>query len=444
MSFIKLIEADFIVTVDPNDRVLKAHTLAIQDGKIQGLVPHDAARKKYPNADLISLPGQVLMPGFVNAHTHAAMSLFRGLADDLPLFRWLEEVIWPCERLFANETFVSDGAELAIAEMLLSGTTCFNDMYRLPEATAQAADKTGIRAVMGLRVNNFRTGWGEDPDLYFDQALNLADRYCNHPLISTAFAPHAPYTLNDEPLERMRFHANRLDLRIHLHLHESKWEIDHSIKTFSQRPLARLRELGLLSEKLLAVHAVHLSQSEIEDLETHRVNIAHCPRSNLKLGNGVCPVPVLLDHDVNVALGTDSAASNNSLDMLAELRTATLLTTLSDGKSSPISVHTALRMATAGGAKALGLGDKTGSLEPGKAADVIAVDLNTVTNQPYYNPVSALVYSAGRGDITHVWVAGQLLVNSGKLVRQDINNLVDKCQYWRNKIEQHRESLTQH
>ncbi len=429
-----LIHARWVIPVEPTETILENHAIAIHDGRILNILPSAQASATYQAETTHQLDEQALIPGLVNSHTHAAMSLLRGLADDLPLMEWLNEHIWPAEREWVSSEFVHDGVQLAVAEMLRSGTTCFNDMYFFPDITAHAASAAGIRAVVGLIVIDFPTAWAADADEYLHKGIEVHDRFRSNPLISCAFAPHAPYTVSDEPLERIRTWADELDLPIHIHLHETESEVTAALEKEGRRPLQRLAELGLLSPRLVAVHMTRLEAEEIEQLATCGGHVVHCPESNLKLASGFCPVQKLLDAGINVALGTDGAASNNDLDMLGEMRSAALLAKAVAGQPGAIPAGTALRMATLGGARALGLEEQIGSLVPGKAADIVAIDLGGIETRPVYHPLSQLVYAAGREHVTDVWVAGRHLLKERTLTTLDEQAILDRTAQWQSRI----------
>jgi 5-methylthioadenosine/S-adenosylhomocysteine deaminase len=362
------------------------------------------------------------------------MSLLRGLADDLPLMTWLNEHIWPAEGRWVNEEFVHDGSQLAIAEMLLGGTTCFNDMYFFPDVTGRAADAAGIRAVVGLIAIDFPTVWAADADAYLRKGLEVHDQFRGNGLIHTAFAPHAPYSVADGLLERIRILADELELPIHIHLHETHDEIVQGLQQHGNRPLQRLQELELLSPSLLAVHMTHLEEAEIDLFARGGGHVVHCPESNLKLASGFCPVARMMKAGINVALGTDGAASNNDLDMFSEMRTAALLAKGVAADASAVPAARALSMATINGAKALGLATETGSLEIGKSADLVAVDLHRLQTQPVYHPISQLVYATGREQVQQVWVGGRQLVRKGELTTLDQSKLLSRAAHWHNRI----------
>jgi len=429
-----LIHARWVIPVEPDDRVAEHHSIAIVDGRIAALLPTGQARREFDAREVLELGAHALIPGMVNAHTHAAMTLFRGLADDLPLMEWLTKHVWPAEAKWVSPEFVRDGVEHAIAEMLRGGTTCFNDMYFFPAATAQAAETLGMRAVVGMIALDFPSAYAQGADDYLHKGLQLHDQLRHSALVTTAFAPHAPYTVSDAPLEKIRMYADELDRPIHMHVHETAHEVEEAMARFGVRPLERLAQLGLLGPRLLAVHMTQLLDAEIETLARLNVHVVHCPESNLKLASGFCPVHKLLQAGVNVALGTDGAASNNDLDMLGEMRTAALLAKGIAADATALPAHAALRMATLNGARALGLEERIGSIVPGKAADLAAIDLSSIGTQPVYDPVSQLVYSATRDQVTDVWVDGKRLLAARQLTRMHEHELAQKAQAWRDKI----------
>jgi 5-methylthioadenosine/S-adenosylhomocysteine deaminase len=429
-----LLHARWIIPVEPENTVHEHYSLAVKDGRIHALLPGGEARSRYRADVELELVDHALIPGLINAHTHAAMSLFRGLADDLPLMEWLNNHIWPAEGTWVGPEFVRDGTRLAMAEMLRGGITCFNDMYFFPDETAQAAHEAGMRAMLGMILIDFPTAWAQDAEEYLDKGLKLHDHYRNHPLIATAFAPHAPYTVSDGPLQRVRILADELDVPIHMHVHETAAEVQQGVELHGVRPLQRLDKLGLTSPRLLGVHMTQLDDGEIAAYGRSGAHVVHCPESNLKLASGFCPVHKLLQAGINVAIGTDGAASNNDLDMFAEMRAAALLAKAVAHDASALPAHLALRMATLNGAAALGLADETGSLVTGKAADIAAVHLGAIETQPLYHPISQLVYAAGSRRVSDVWVAGQHLVKEGVLTTLDEQDILAKARAWQQKI----------
>ncbi len=425
-----LLHARWVIPIARHARqqTLENHAIAIDDGHIIDIIPSNQADRHYQPRTKKNYSNHVLMPGFINCHTHAAMNLFRGLADDLHLMDWLQNHIWPAEAAFVNEAFVQHGTELAIAEMLRSGTTCFNDMYFFPDVTARVATDTGIRACVGLIVIDAPTVWANSIEEYLDKGLAVRDHFKDHELISTAFAPHAPYTVANSSLQKISVLANELDLNIHMHVHETAHEVNEALKTTGKRPLQRLDELGLLSPALLAVHMTQLTPAEIERAATTGTSIVHCPESNMKLASGICPVVALQQAGVNIALGTDSASSNNDLDMFSEMRSAALLAKVSTQDATALTAYEVLKMATINAAQALGIDATTGSLEKGKSADIIAVNFDTIESTPVYDPISHLVYSCSREQVSDVWIAGKQCLNERHLTTLDENKIKQQAQ----------------
>ncbi len=429
-----VLQARWVIPVEPESVIHENYSLVIDDGKIIDLLAHDQALSQYQPRRLERLEQHVLIPGMINCHTHAAMSLLSGVADDLPLMDWLQNHIWPAEQKWVSEAFVRDGTDLAIAEMLRGGTTCFNDMYFFPEIAAQQAAMHGIRANIGLIIFDFPTIWAENADTYLAKGLALHEQLRHERLITTSFAPHAPYTVSDEPLRKMLTFADEMDLSIHMHLHETSQEVREQQQKTGQTPLRRMYDLGLLTPSFMAVHMTQLSGQEIQLYAETGGHIIHCPESNLKLASGFCPVAACLDAGINVALGTDGAASNNDQDMLAEMRIAALLAKGVSGRADALPAMQALKMATLNGAKALGLDAEIGSLKVGKAADVVAIDLSEVETQPVFNPLAQIVYAASRHQVSDVWVAGKKLLNKRQLTGVDLQDLRQRAAVWQQRL----------
>jgi len=429
-----IISARWIVPVEPARTVLASHALVVSDERIVAVLPVTEAVARYSSYDRIDLADHVLIPGLVNLHTHAAMTLMRGMADDLTLMDWLKQHIWPAEMRHVCEDFVRDGAQLACAEMLLGGVTCFSDMYFYPQATAAAAIKAGMRAAIGLIVIEFPSPYASDAQDYLSKGLALRDTLRGEPLLSFCLAPHAPYTVSDQTLRRVVTYASELDIPIHTHVHETTAEIAQSIEQHGMRPLSRLEGLGLLGPSLIAVHAVHLQADEIDLLAHHGCHVAHCPSSNLKLASGFAPVRSLINAGVNVGIGSDGAASNNRLDMFSEMRLAALLAKAVSNDATAVPAWEALEMATLRPARALGLESTIGSLATGKFADLVAVRLADVHTSPCYDPVSQLVYAAGREDVSHVWVNGRLVVDNRNLTTLNADAIMARAAFWRNRM----------
>ena len=429
-----LIEARWLVPVEPVGAVLENHAVAVNDGRIVALLPQAEAAVRFSPRQRKRLDQHVLIPGLVNLHTHAAMTLLRGLADDLPLMEWLHDHVWPAEAKHVCEQFVHDGSLLACAEMLRGGITCFNDMYFFPKAAADAALASGMRAAIGLITVDFPSNYAADADDYLAKGLAVRDELLEEPLLSFCLAPHAPYTVGERSFAKVLTLAEQIEVPIHLHLHETVQEIDDSEQRFGMRPIERIRRLGLLSPALIAVHAVHLNAQEIELLAEHGCSVAHCPSSNLKLASGIAPITQLLAQGINIGLGTDGAASNNRLDIFQEMRLAALLAKEQGGRADAIDAHRVLRMATLGGARALGLDADIGSITTGKYADLCAVRLDDIALAPCYHPVSHLTYSLGREHVSDVWVAGRIRVENGQLVENNETGLIKLALLWQNKI----------
>lgn len=430
----QLIDARWIIPVEPADVVLERHSLAIQNDRILDLLPTPAAHARYRPKRHFRLDAHALIPGLVNLHTHAAMSLMRGFADDMPLMRWLREHIWPAESRHVSPQFVQDGTLLACWEMLRGGITCFNDMYFFPAAAAEAALSAGIRAVLGITVFEFPSAYGTDAEDYLSKGLAIRDTHRDDPLLSFCLAPHAPYTVADRTFERVAAIADQLDLPIHIHVHETEDEIAGSLKEHGVRPLERLRRLGLLNPGLIAVHAVHLEPEEIDLLAANGCHIAHCPTSNMKLASGIAPVGAMLDRGIRIGLGSDGAASNNRLDLFREMHHAALLAKVATSDAACLPAHQALAMATIQGAQALGLEDRIGSLAIGKFADLTAVRMDDWLQQPCFDPVSHLVYTIGRESVSHVWVAGKLRIDDKSPVDLEVGALLRKLDLWQNTL----------
>jgi 5-methylthioadenosine/S-adenosylhomocysteine deaminase len=433
-----LILPGWCIPVEPHATVLTDVAVAIADGRIVDITPGDEARSKYQPSVLIERPRHVLLPGLINAHTHAAMTLLRGLCDDLPLETWLRQGIWPAEKRWASAEMVRDGTELAIAEMLRAGITCFADQYFFPEIVAQTAVELSMRAVVGTPVIDSAMSWADNAADCLRKGSDLVhDPYADHPLISTCFAPHSTGTLVDESFVELRVVADQLDIPVQIHLHETAAEIEDAIERTGKRPLQRLADLGLVNASLLIIHGVHMSDAEIGMLASAGVNLVHCPKSNLKLGSGIAPLPAYHAAGVTVAVGTDGAASNNALDILDELRFAALIAKGASGDAAALTAARALRMATLDAARALGLGDLVGSIECGKWADLTCIDLSPCNSQPIYDPVSQVVYTARADQVSDVWVAGKHQLDCGQLTGIDTTDLLARSDEWRQRIAQH-------
>jgi len=432
----QILQPEWIVTVNSSFEVLQDYAVVIEDNRILSLTSIDEIVDLpfYEQADLVRLPDCALLPGLVNSHTHASMSLFRGMADDLPLMEWLTEHIWPAEARWVDSQFAADGFKLAAAEMIRSGTTCLSDMYYFPDEIARCAQQIGMRSVVGLIVLDFPSPWAQTADEYLHKALAVHDEIREFSLVSSALAPHAPYTVSDEQLRQIAMYSNELDVPVHIHLHETTAEVAEAQQNNGQRPLERLDQLNLLNSNLIAVHMTELDEFEIERIAEAGVNVAHCPESNLKLGSGICPITSLLEKGVNVCLGTDGAASNNDLDLLGEMRTAAMLAKGSSGNASACNARQAIEMATINGARALGMADHIGSIEVGKCADLIAINLASLNTQPVYEPVAQIVYAASSRQVSHVWIDGVAQLRDFELCNLDGDEIIARASSWARKI----------
>ena len=428
-----VIEARWVVPVDAPG-VLDDHALVVDAGLIVALLPQAAVQAAYAPRARVRLPTHVLMPGLVNAHTHAAMTLMRGIADDVPLQAWLEQHIWPAEARHVSPDFVHDGSLHAAAEMLKSGITCIGDMYFYPDAAARAYEAAGLRALVGMPVLDFPTPYAADPDAYLSKGLAARDAFRQSSRLAFALAPHAPYTVGDETWRKVVMYASQLDLPIHTHVAETAAEVEAARKATGETPLARLDRLGVTGPSFIGVHAVHLDQADVELLAVQGCHVVHCPVSNMKLASGIAPVVKLVQRGVGVALGTDGAASNNRLDLFSEMRAASLLAKVSTGDAAALPAQETVRMATLAGATALGFGAVTGSLTPGKQADAIAVDLAGAECHPVYDPLSHLVHVAGREQVTDVWIGGDRVVSARQLVTIDEPAVVARARAWRERL----------
>jgi 5-methylthioadenosine/S-adenosylhomocysteine deaminase len=430
-----LVCARWVLPVEPDDAVLDDHAVAIRGGRIVALLPAAEARARFDAAQVIDRPHHALLPGFVNAHTHAAMTLLRGRAENASLGPWLRETIWPIEQRWVDPEYVRDGTELAIAEMLRAGVTCFADMHLWPEVVARTAAELHVRASVGLVVVEAETRWASGPNECIEKGLALHDEYRGDPLVSTCFAPHAPYTVEDATLLRIRRLADELEIPVAMHLHESAWEIEQSRERHGMRPLERLAKLGLASPLLVAVHLTQVEPSDVDCLAAAGAAVVHCPQSNLKLGNGACPVTTLLERGVTVALGTDGAASNNDLDLLSEMQTAGLLASGVTGRPGSLVAKDLLRMATLEGARALGFGETTGSLVAGKWADLCCLDLRAPRTWPVHDVATAIVYASSARQVTDTWVAGRHVYADDTLPYLDEEAVLDRAEAWRTRID---------
>jgi 5-methylthioadenosine/S-adenosylhomocysteine deaminase len=429
-----LIEARWVVPVEPHAVVLEHHAVVVDADRIVALLPIAEARAAYAPRERVELGEHALIPGLINSHTHNPMTLLRGLADDLPLMAWLQDHIWPAEARVIGPEFVRDGVELAVAEMLRGGTTCANENYFFPDAIGATYRKLGFRAVVGLPVIEFPTAWAKTQDEYFERAAEVHDSFLGDALVSTAFAPHAPYTVSDASFERIRVLADQLDIPVHLHLHETAHEVDEEKKKSGLRPFQRLQKLGLVNDRLIAVHMTQVTDAEIAACAEAGVSVVHCPESNLKLASGFCPAEKFRRAGVNLAVATDGCASNNDLDMFGEMRTAAILAKAVAQDASAFDAASALRAGTLNAARAMGLEDRVGSIEVGKQADLAAVRLSDLETQPLFHVASQLVYATGRHQVTDVWIAGRRKLAGRQLVDMDVEAILARTRQWRERI----------
>jgi len=430
-----LISARWVIPVIPEDKILENHTVAIHNSKIVDLFPTSELSKKAYNATTHhQLGDHILIPGLINCHGHAAMSLLRGYADDLALMDWLQNHIWPAEAKWVSEEFVFDGSSIAIAEMIKTGTTTYSDMYFFPDQSARAALQAGVRAQLSFPIFEFPSNWGNNAQEYIHKGLQVRDAFKNHDMINVVFGPHAPYTVSNQTFEKVAMLAEETDTNIQVHLHETQFEVDSSVQEHGMRPIERLNKLGILTPRTQCVHMTALNDNDIQIIKDSGSHVVHCPESNMKLASGFCPVDKMMKAGINVALGTDSAASNDDLDLLGELKSAALLGKVVAGDPTALSGHSALRMATINGARALGLDKKIGSIEIGKHADLCAVSIAELDARPLYSPVSSLIYTNSGARVKYVWVNGKVLLNNGALTTLHESELREKATQWEKKI----------
>ena len=428
-----IINAGWLIPILPHKKILTGHSVAITDGKISHILPKEKA-KYFVSKEVFDLPNHALLPGLVNCHGHAAMSLLRGLADDMPLMPWLQNIIWPVEKKYVSEEFVRDGTELAIAEMLLSGTTTFSDMYFFPETVAEVAIASGIRCQISFPILDFPSNWAESAEEYLSKGLAIRDRFNHINLISTIFGPHSTYTLKDNNLSTISTLASELDVGIQIHLHETNQEVLEGLAERGERPIETLFKLGLLGPKTQCVHMTDLNNKDIELLSRTGAQVIHCPESNMKLASGICPTSKLLNAGVNVGIGTDGPASNNDLNLFGELKSATLLAKINSMDPTALTASEALTLGTLGGAKALGMDKNIGTIEVGKLADLIAVDLHQIEMQPIHDVFSQLIYVNNGSHVTHSWIQGEQIMHERELLKIDQDNLRRRILKWQNKL----------
>ncbi len=426
-----LISAPWVLPVAPDNTVLDDHALAVSDGQIVALGLRATLEAQYQANERIALTDHILLPGLVNAHGHGAMSLLRGAGEDQPLKAWLEETIWPMEAALVNHEFVRLGTELAIAEMLLSGTTTFSDMYFLPEVVGEVAAEQGIRVQLAFPIIEFPNVWSENAEEAIHKGLALFNKFRHHERVNVAFGPHSAYSVSTADLERVGMYTAELEIPIHMHLHETAVEVaDARASNGGNSWVEQLHAIGLLGPHFQAVHMTQLSDTELGLIADTGTEVVHCPTSNLKLASGYCPVTQLHQHGVTVGLGTDGAASNNRLDMFDEARLAALLAKHHEQDAAAGNAPDVLKMATYDGARVLGIEELTGSLEVGKQADFITVDSTALGMLPLYNPFAALIHGNAGNAVDNVFIGGEALVKDGQLTKLSLRELAQRVQTW--------------
>lgn len=427
------IDTRWLLPMTDDAPVLENHSVFVTDGRIVLVQPTEVAGPEA--AERIVLDQHALLPGYINAHGHAAMSLFRGLADDLPLMTWLQDHIWPSEAKWVDSAFVYQGTQLAIAEMLRCGTTTFADMYFYSSDSIDAALNAGIRTVSFTPVLDFPTNFAQNADEYIRKTMDVHNKYRHQPLAHIGIGPHAPYTVSDGPLKEIATLANQTGMPVQIHLHETAFEVQQSIEERGIRPTQRLAELDFLNESVSCVHMTQIDETDIKLLQQTGASVVHCPESNLKLASGFCPIEKLIHAGVNVGIGTDGAASNNDLNIQGEMKTAAMLAKAVANDAAALNAMSALKMATINSARALRIDDVTGSIEVGKFADLQAVRLDALTQTPIYDPASQLVYTDSSRYTEYTWVAGKALLHSGRLTSIDEKAVIENARLWQNKIQ---------
>jgi 5-methylthioadenosine/S-adenosylhomocysteine deaminase len=431
ISVDSIIHAKWLITCEEKNQILLKHALIINKGKIEDILSSEQTKERYESANTEYYPQHAIIPGFINGHTHVPMSYFRGLADDLKLMDWLTNHIWPAEKKWLSSEFVYDASLFAMAEMIRGGTTCFNDMFFFMPDIANAIKISGMRGHVGAHFISFPNNWACDFEEELTKAIEFLEQYKNDPFVTPTIAAHSMYTLTEDSyLLRIKELAEKYNVKINMHVQEPRDEIGIVLQKSNLRPFQRLEALGLCSPRLIAIHALHLNDQDLDIIEKCKPNIVHCPQSNMKLASGSCRVTALQTRGINVALGTDSVASNNDLNMLGEMRTAAFLAKHDTQDSVSLSAEHVLKMATLYGAKALGIDHLTGSLTQGKFADFSAIDLNMIETLPTYHPISQIVYSASRHQITDVWVAGKQLLKNRTLLTLNEAELKSKANHW--------------
>jgi 5-methylthioadenosine/S-adenosylhomocysteine deaminase len=423
-----------VVTMDGAGRVIPNGAVAIDGPDIVAVDTSDAIQRQYRGADTVDAAGQVVLPGLINTHTHAPMVLFRGLADDLALMEWLTKYIFPAEAKTVSPEFVRAGTRLAALEMIQSGTTTYTDMYYFEEEIARETRTAGLRGVLGQTVIQFPVADAKTPADALARAETFIKMFKGDPLITPAVAPHAVYTLDGPTLMAARGLSMRYGVPTLIHLAETRDEVKVAQEQFKASPVGYLDRLGFLGPGVVAAHGIWVSEPEIAVLRQRGVGMSHNPESNMKLASGTAPVPGYLAAGVAIGLGTDGAASNNDLDMFDAMRTASLLHKLQTGDPRAVGARTALEMATIGGARALGMGDQLGSLEPGKRADVIVDAMDAARQTPMYDPISHLVYTTRGDDVRTTIVHGRVLMRNRKVLTLNEASVLAEARGWAEKV----------
>ncbi len=410
----------WVVTCDPHHTTIQDGALAIDEGVIMAIGTMAEISESFLGRRVVDLADHLILPGLINAHTHAAMTCFRGLADDLPLQQWLHQVIFPAEGMHVNPELVTHGTLLAAVEMLSNGITTVCDGYFFEEYAARALQQSGMRAVLGQGILDFPTPDQSDPTRMRERADEFLDRFpSSQERLRPSLFCHAPYTCSADTLQWVKDLCRQRGMLFQIHLSETAAEVQEVQQRYGERPALFLRRLEILDEATLCAHGVWLDTDEIQCLAEHHTALVHTPESNMKLASGIAPLPAMLTADIRVGLGTDGCASNNDLDLFAEMGMAARCHKAFSGDPVVGSAREVLHMATLNGARALGWASEIGSLEVGKQADIIAIDLRQPHLTPLYDPISHLVYTASGGDVTHVWVAGQEVVVRGEVVTVD-------------------------
>jgi len=411
------------LTMDPQGTPIEKGAVAVSGDHIVEVGKEDALTASYQAAKTIDARGGIIMPGLINAHTHAAMTCFRGLADDLPLMTWLNDYIFPAEAKLTFDT-VRHGTRLACSEMILSGTTTFCDMYLFEDAVAQAAKEAGMRAVVGEVIYDFPSPNYGPVEKGLKYTEDLIEKWRDDPLITIAVEPHSAYVCSPELLQKLRAIADQNGVPMVIHLAETEREVNDIRKRYGRTPVGHLAEIGFLSSNLIADHCVALTSEDMSLLKDFDVKVAHNPESNMKLASGIAPIPELLKLGITVGIGTDGCASNNNLDMFQEIDTVAKLHKVHTLDPTVMDVRTVVRMATIDGARVLGIGDITGSLEAGRKADIIIIDIRRPHLMPMYNVYSHLVYAANGSDVVTTIVNGQVLMQDRVLTTLDVDEVM--------------------